>query len=490
MLKLKLTAEHVEALAGVYLSPHYDRPVATPDFHRECWARYCSDHPACATAAPRGHAKSTALTHDYVLANVLLRSEEYVIVVSASEEMAVEHLGDIAQELRDNDELIAHFGIAGLVQDQKTDIIVACKDGHQFRILARGAEQKIRGRKWHGKRPGLIVCDDLEDDEQVESRDRRRKFSRWFFRACKQALRRGGKIRVHGTILHVDSLLMHLMKNRAWNSKLYKAHSALQDFSQILWPEAFPERDLRAKRQEFLDEGDSAGYAQEYLNDPQDYEDRYLRREWFQPMTQEDRERYKDHYVGVDLAISKRDTANRTSFTVGGKSANNLVHIVDERVGRMDALAITEEFFFLDECWSPKAFFVEQGHIWQAMKPAVLQEMRLRDRWLNIVEIHRSKDKKASGRTFQKRMKAGGVRFNTEASWFPEYLEENLLFTGDAEALLDDQYDSTATLFIGLEKVGEVEEEDEWEAEAEDLEELIALRMKMIGGGRSKVTGY
>jgi predicted phage terminase large subunit-like protein len=487
---IDITAEHVEALAGVYLSPHYDKPVATPDFHRECWTRYCTDHPACATAAPRGFAKSTALTHDFVLANVLLRAEEYVIIVSASEEMAVEHLSDIAAELRDNEELVSDFEVKGFIQEQKTDIVVECKDGHQFRILARGAEQTIRGRKWHGKRPGLIVCDDLEDDEQVESRDRRKKFSRWFFRACKQALRRGGRIRVHGTILHVDSLLMHLMKNRQWDSKLYKAHSALQDFSNLLWPEAFSEAELRRKRQEFLDEGDSAGYAQEYLNDPQDYEDRYLRREQFRPMDDEDRDVFKRFYVGVDLAISKRDAGNRTCFVIGGKSADNLSHVVDVRLGRFDAQEIVDEFFYIDECWGPDAFYIENGHIWQAIEPTLNKEMQHRDRWLTIVTLQPVKDKKLRGRSFQRRMKAGGVRFMTDASWFDEYRDELLLFTGNSEAILDDQFDATATLFVGMDKAVDTVGEDEWVAEQEDLDDLIALRSRLVGGGRNAVTGY
>jgi hypothetical protein len=488
---MRITAEHVEALAGVYLSPHYDQPVATPDFHRECWERYCSDHPACATAAPRSHAKSTALTHDFILANVLLRVEEYVIIIGASEESAVEHLGDIANELRDNDALISHFKVKGFIQDQKTDIIIECTDGHQFRILARGAEQKIRGRKWRGKRPGLIVCDDLEDDEQVESKDRRKKFSRWFFRACKQALRRGGRIRVHGTVLHIDSLLMHLCKNKSWNSRLYKAHNAFQDFANILWPEAFSELRLRDIREEFIREGDSAGYSQEYLNDPQDFEDRYLRAEQFVPMQEQDRDAFKKFYVGVDFAISKKDSSNRTSFTIGGKDALNLTHIVDQRVGRMDSLAIIEEFFFIQECWNPDMFFVENGQIWKAIEPILTQEMLARDQWINITPLTPILDKKSRGRAFQKRMRAGGARFNTEASWFPEYREELLLFTGDAEAMLDDQFDSTATLFLGLEKISPLEEDDQVDEEyAEELAELIALRMKMGNMGRSEVTGY
>jgi predicted phage terminase large subunit-like protein len=485
---MKITAEHVEALAGVYLSPRYDQPVPSPDFHRECWSRYCSDHPQCATAAPRSHAKSTALTHDYILANVLLRAETYVIVVGASEEMAVEHLGDIANELRENEPLINHFKIKAFVQDQKTDIIVECTDGHQFRILARGAEQKIRGRKWRGQRPGLIVGDDLEDDEQVESKDRRRKFSRWFFRACKQSLRRGGRIRVHGTILHQDSLLMHLIKNKQWNSKLYKAHRAFQDFSDILWPEAFDEVKLRAIRAEFMAEGDSAGYSQEYLNDPQDFEDRYLRPEQFRGMEEETKARFKRYYVGCDFAISKKDSANRTAFAVGGKDSDNITSIVDLRVGRMDSLDIINEFFFIQECWSPELFFVESGQIWKAVEPMLLQEMRRRDVWINYVALTPVSDKKARGRAFQKRMKAGGVRFNTEASWFVEYREELLLFTGDAEAMLDDQFDATATLFLGLETTTDTDESED--VTEEDLEWLRSGERFLRQSGRSTVTGY
>lgn len=490
MKLIDITVEHVEALSGVYLSPRYDQPKRTPEFHRECWERYCSNHPACATAAPRGHAKSTALTHDFILANVLLRAETYVIVVGASEEMAVEHLGDIAAELRENEELIHHFGIKQFIQDQKTDIVVECQDGHQFRILARGAEQKIRGRKWRGSRPGLIVCDDLEDDEQVESKDRRRKFSRWFFRACKQALRAGGRIRVHGTILHQDSLLMHLMRNKSWNSKLYKAHNSFHDFTGILWPEAFPEVALRAKRQEFMDEGDSAGYSQEYLNDPRDNDEAYLRMEQFLPMTEEDKVSFKRYYVGCDFAISKEDTANRTAFVIGGKDSSNITHVADVRVGRMDALQILEEFFFIQECWSPEVFFVENGAIWKAIEPALQAQMQERDCWLNIVPLVPVKDKKARGRSFQARMKAGGCRFNHETSWFQEFREECLLFTGDAEALADDQFDAAAWLFFGMTKTNDTNEEDDVsEEELEFAQASDAIRRQMEGTRLNRLQG-
>ncbi len=485
---MKISAEHIEALAGVYLSPRYDQPQPTPDFHRECWARYCSDEPSAATAAPRNHAKSTGLTHDFILANVLLRAEDYVILIGSSEEMAIEHLGDIANELRENEEVVKHFGIKRFIQDQKTDIIVECVDGHQFRILARGAEQKIRGRKWRGKRPGLIVGDDLEDDEQVENKERRAKFRRWFFRAAKQALRDGGRIRIHGTILHVDSLLAHLIRNKSWASRLYKAHNSFNDFTGILWPEKFPETRLRAIRQEFMNEGDSAGYSQEYLNDPRDNDESYLKIEQFVPMTEEDKNVFKRFYVGCDFAISKEDTANRTAFVVGGKDATNLTHIQDIRVGRMDAKAIIDEFFFVQECYSPEMFFVERGQIWTAIEPMLLKEMQERDCWINYVAMVPVKDKKSRGRSFQKRMKAGGVRFNVETSWFLDYREECLLFTGDAEAMSDDQFDATAWLFLGMEKMPDTEDDDSMDED--ELEFNLASDAARYKSGRSQTTGY
>lgn len=486
----RLSAEMIEAFAGMYLSPRYDSPQPTPDFHRECWGRYCSDSAAAATAAPRNHAKSTGLTHDYILATACFRAENYIIIVGASEEMAIEHLGDVANELRENEDLIRDFKIKGFSSDQKTDMVVECLDGYTFRIIARGAEQKIRGRKWHGKRPGLIVGDDLEDDEQVENIDRRRKFRKWFFRACKQSLRDGGKIRVHGTILHEDSLLSRLMKNRSWNSRLYKAHKSYSDFSDILWPEKFPETRLREIRQEFINEGDSAGYSQEYLNDPLDNADIYLARDKFNEMKDEHFDSFKLFSVGWDFAVSKKDRANRTSATVGGMDLGNILNIVDERVGRWDSVEIVNEMFSVESRHKPDMHYVEGGVIWKTIEPMLQAEMRRRGIYLNLTVINPVKDKKTRGRSFQKRHNSNGMRYDIRADWFDEYKEELCKFTGDSEAVADDQFDSTATLCLGLEKAPEPDEEDEWTEEELDEEIQSRSLRRTVASGRNAVTGY
>lgn len=485
-MTVRITADLVEAFAGTFLSPLYDQPKPTPPFHREVWALYCSDHPQCAVAAPRNHAKSTGFTHDYGLATALFREQQYTIILGATEEMAIEHLGDMAAELRSNEDLIREFGIKGFLTDQKTDIVVECTDGYQFRLIARGGEQKIRGKKWKGKRPGLILGDDIEDDEQVESKERRIKFYRWLMRAAKQALRDGGKIRLHGTILHEDAALAKVLKHPGWNCRKYKAHKAFDEFTEILWPEKFSEKRLRKIRQDFIDEGDSPGYSQEYLNDPFDNENAYLKKEGFLPMSETDYDKPKIFSVGGDFAISKEDKANKTSFTVGGVCVDNLLHVVDQHLGRWNSLEIVDKIFDIDVTWHPDMWYFEGGQIWKAIEPILLKEMRSRDHYIAYEAITPIKDKGIRGRAYQKRHRAGGMRFDKEAPWYPAFEAENLKFTGIGEAKEDDQFDSTAILVRGRDMGNQVEKEDfktddEWEFERQDPRPVM---------GRSLVTGY
>lgn len=481
-----LTPALIESFSGVFLSPRYDNPVTTPDFHREGWAAYVSMHPQVVLVAPRDHAKSTAFTFDYILAETLFRTSDYVILIGSTEDKAAEQLSNIGDELRTNEDLIREFGVAEFEADTKTDIIVKMDDGYRFRVLARGAEQKIRGAMWKGKRPNLLVCDDMEDDEQVESRDRRVKFRRWFFRAAKQALSRTGRIRVHGTILHEDSLLSRLLKNKTWEHLFYRAHASFDDFSEILWPAAWSAARLRARRQEFIEDGDAAGYSQEFLNDPFDNSEAYLRKDDFLSMKEEDYETEKVVVAAWDFAISKADKANRTSCTVGGKDLANTIHVIDQRVGRKDALEIVDEMFMVEIAHTPVCHFVEGGQIWNALEPMVRREMQIRDRFMNIQIVNSTKDKAAKGRPFQKRHRARAMRFDKQAEWYAPYEAELLRFTGNSEALLDDQFDSTSLLVKGYELLPEVEEDDfdsdnELEMRRQDPRKL---------GGRSQITGY
>lgn len=155
---MALSSDLIHGFAASMLAKRYDNATRTPSFHLELWEAFCDKHPLVALAAPRGHGKSTAVTHVCTLASVLFRDRRFVVIVSDTETQASNFLNDIKEELRNNDDLIELFQIKGFKKDTETDIIVECMDGHTFRIMVRGAEQRVRGLKWMQMRPDLIIC--------------------------------------------------------------------------------------------------------------------------------------------------------------------------------------------------------------------------------------------------------------------------------------------------------------------------------------------
>jgi len=182
---MNLTSDVIAGFVGSVLGNRFDGRSSSPEFHKECWELCTSKEKFVAIAAPRGHAKSTAVTLGYGLATLLFRERKFMLLVSDTESQASLFLGTFKQELQDNNELIDLFrikrdekGLVKFIKDSETDIIVACEDGHTFRIIAKGAEQKLRGLIWNGSRPDIIMCDDMENDELVMNKERRDKMRR------------------------------------------------------------------------------------------------------------------------------------------------------------------------------------------------------------------------------------------------------------------------------------------------------------------------
>lgn len=497
----KLTAELIKGFAGSLLSKRFDNLVATPDFHEQLWDLCCSDYRQIAIAAPRGHAKSTAVTHSFVLASVLFRSKSYVIIVSDTVGQASQFLHDIKMELIDNDDLQDLFEVEGLEKDTEEDIIVKFRDGHKARIQAKGSEQKMRGLKWMGQRPDLIVGDDLENDEIVMNQERREKFRRWFYGALLPALSDKGQVRIVGTILHLDALLERLMPSetakdtikeplrsyslddtKPWVSYRYRAHSS--DGKEFLWPEKFTPERLIAIRKDYVSQGFPEGYAQEYLNYPIDESTSFFRRSDLRPMSEDDWKKPKKYYAAVDFAISDKERADFTVIAVCGVDSDGTMHIVDMIRDRLDAKGIIDAMFGVQKDWSPEIFTVETGAIDRAIGPFLNDEMVRRNMFININKETPVKDKQSRARSIQGRLRAHNVKFDVDSMWYDQLEEEMLTFPRGRH---DDQVDALSWLGLTVDKfiVGQTEqelEEEEWENEY--------LEASDHDTGRSFITGY
>jgi predicted phage terminase large subunit-like protein len=464
--KVRLTAATVRGFTEVFLLDSFDGSTPSPSVHDEWWEMCCSPTKLVGIAAPRGHAKSTAITIAYTLANICHRFKQYVVIVAKTEEVAIDFITIIRDELRHNQDLRDVYDIQSLPTDGKTDCIVRFTDGSEARIRARGAGQSVRGMIWKHTRPDLVVIDDLEDDEAVESADRRTKLKNWVLKALIPVVSKTrGDIRIIGTILHDDSVLMNIMKSSAWKTALYKAHTGFNDFTNKLWPEYWTEKALRETRQTYIDMGDPEGYSQEYLNDPSDLQNPYFKDDDFIPMDELDHKKPKSYYVGVDFALSDNNTSDYTVMTTGGYDSDGVLHIVNQRKLRTDDTAvIIDELFSIMNTYHIEYFLFEGGVIANAVKPPFRVEMRKRNKFSYIETYTPIGNKRLRAASIQQRMRSGGVRYDIEAEWFEDHKHELKRFPRGTK---DDQVDAIAWLGRGIDDFVEAptadeESEDKW----------------------------
>ncbi len=190
-----------------------------------------------AIEAPRGHAKSTTFTFKDDLHAALYAYKHYIIILSDSSEQAEGFLADIKTELEENAALREDFGeLVGKVW--KASVILLANG---VKIEAIGSGKKIRGRRHKQWRPDLIVCDDLENDENVNTPEQRKKLRDWFYKAVSKAGDTYTDIVYIGTLLHFDALLANVAKNPSYRTVKYQGVISFAENAELwdAWEQIF-----------------------------------------------------------------------------------------------------------------------------------------------------------------------------------------------------------------------------------------------------------
>lgn len=512
---MALTAEDVWGFSTVFLKPQYDEPVNTPKFHAELWELCCSPAKKVAIAAPRRHAKSTAVTLAYALAELLFRESKFLLIASAGEKTSVDFLNSIKKELIENTRLRKEFKIKRFVKESDHRIEVEFQDGEQFCAVVTGAGPgiRVRGIKWGNLRPDLIIGDDLEEDESVLNPDRREKFRKWFFDALVKCLSKKGKIRVVGTILHMDSLLERLMPERQlpeslkeeagkwivrtelsvkskykeaiWKSVRYRAHTGPGDFSSILWPEQHPQESLEEEYQEAVREGNPEGYSKEFLNDPIDTNTAYFKKEDFKEIDYEIHDsEVLQYYIGTDFALSLKQRADYSVFVVIGVTSDGRFKVVEVRKGRMEISEIVDNFFTLTDKYTPEMFILEKGSAQIAVEQSLVKEAEEVMGFMPPIDsLNPGQDKRIRARPMQMKMRAGKVEFDKEASWYGPFEEELRRFD---KGVNDDQVDAFGIVGLYMKNITYAPTEYEMEEDRYRRD----VKSSTMFQGRSRICGY
>ena len=195
--------------------------------HQQIFDLINSGHKKIAIAAPRGIGK-ISIARAVVARAILFRLTNFIVYVSNSATSAEMQTENLKRDLIGNRMIRQLFGnikesidygdVAGIDESFSKKSWTAF--GSMF-ILPRGAGQQVRGLNWSNNRPGLIIIDDLEDKNEIQSKENREKLKDWFDSDLMKTEGKydKGTIFIYiDTIKHEDSILVDLMNSPEWAS--------------------------------------------------------------------------------------------------------------------------------------------------------------------------------------------------------------------------------------------------------------------------------
>lgn len=315
-------------------------------------------------AAPRGHGKSQVLSFLLIIWCICYKYKRNILLISDTLDQAKSFISAIKTELEENELIKADFG--DLVSEEKwaQDKIIT---SNKVQVYGRGAGQKLRGNKYGSIRPELVIIDDLENDEAVETEAQRKKLFNWFMKALIPVGTPTTDYIYIGTVLHYESLLQKLLTEPSFSMWDRKRYQAVQKFSESplwdRWEEMLLDENnpnagedaykfYRENRTEMLSDvkclwpesgedyyydmmvlrvSDSASFASEYMNEPIDPSQAEFLEEWFDYYYE--LPEIVEVYGACDPSLGKAKS-DRAAIIWAGKDANGYLYIMEVNMGR------------------------------------------------------------------------------------------------------------------------------------------------------------
>lgn len=377
---------NTKLFASMYMPDLFFRPFCS--LHDEIFKLI--DNPSIgkvAIAAPRGFGKTTVDSIAFPARHILFNMKRFIVPISCTATQAELQSENLKYEMLGNPVITGTFG------EQKTENWAKEKwiTKHGCLVQPRGSNQQVRGLLHRGRRPDLIICDDLEDAESVRNPEQRAKLKHWFFADVCNAVDRGSrdwKIIFIGTVLHEDSLLVNLLDDPEWASVRL---SICDDSLRSNYPEFMSDEDVRDLYNGLKAKGQSDVFAREYRNIPISKEDATFREEYWKymdPKDVRDNRRDWEFVVIVDPAKTvKVHSADSAVVCWGVNRQNHQLFFADCESGKFYPDEILDHAFDMAARWRARTLAIEVTSLNEFITQPVKNEMLKRGVALAFVEL-------------------------------------------------------------------------------------------------------
>lgn len=334
---------------------------------------------------PRGFSKTTLVGIACVLYLILYKDYKFPVYISETAPHAKTQLLNVKREIESNSRLISVFG--ALKPDQRggskwsEDFIQPLNDSA---VIARGRGGQIRGSNVGGVRPDLILFDDVEDQESVNTSEQRQKTKEWFYGAvipAQDEMNEEATICGLGTLLHSESLLMGLMQDPEWTVIKFGAKDRQGD---LLWADKMDEEKLERKKLSYARNGLLHLYYREYFNDLTSADTQKFKQEhirvFLTPMDE-----IEHRALALDPAISDKRTADYASMAVVGMTGKGHIKVLDFWAEKgASPRTLIDQYFLMQKTWKTWKNGIESQAYQQALVHLMKEEMFRKKQYFEI----------------------------------------------------------------------------------------------------------
>ncbi|MCP6719731.1 MAG: hypothetical protein KJI72_00175 [Patescibacteria group bacterium] len=271
-----------------------------------------------ALVAFRGSAKTTLGNTLLTLWAALEKESPFILPFNETGDVAVLNIANIRHELENNELLIQDYGdmSKGISKNRswtKLNLLLA----NGVRIMGRSRGQKVRGLIHRGHRPSFVIIDDPEELHKVKGEAYRERTEQWLRSDVIPAIDEfGSRLILLLNLLHRDSLAARIKNDPLFT---YREYPVLDEKDNIMWKGKYPDMEAIKKQEQkvtSLKKGSRGTWMREYMLKVISEEEQVIKEEWIRRYDKVPTEAIKSG-VGVDLAISKKDTANKTAMVSG-----------------------------------------------------------------------------------------------------------------------------------------------------------------------------
>ncbi|MEA5034229.1 phage terminase large subunit [Cloacibacillus evryensis] len=418
--------------------------VKEADFHHEWSDILLHGEKHAAFEAFRESAKTTYVMRTFPEYCLVYPSYEldFVVLVSADEDIAHDKLASIKADYKSHPYLSSN--LVEIVEDNEDafEVLVKPYGGGEpinVRIAVFGKGSQIRGLESRGRRPKIVILDDVQDKKAIESDLILRKDLKWFLGDV-MFLGENCRIFMIGNNLGEKCLIEYVFSNADDVDFECRRVPALDQETESVsaWPDKLPAEKLIKERTKYQNMGQLDVWYRERMCKAVSPDDQRFKRDMFRYYDHKNLPKHMNVYTTVDLAISQNRRSDFTAVCTVGVTSENHWFVLDIDYGRWKPDEIMNAIFRAASKWKPIEVGWEKVAFQAVIGHLIEKEMPARDIFFRSKGLIAERRKELRIEMLAPRFSMGTVWFPKGAGFLTELEGELLKFpTGLHDDLID-----------------------------------------------------